>query len=221
MRLVPGGSWDNFIGLYDRPTLRGAVRLASLDRPGYGGSGRGRVDPSLARQAAAVAAVVDTEGHGRPAVLVGHSLGGPIVARAAVDFPSRVSGLVLLAPSIDPVLERPWWIQRPADWPLLAWLLPVELRTANRELLPLAAELAALAPRLGEPAQPVTVIHGRRDDLVPVANAAFVERAMTAAAVTVVRPPELDHLIPWRRPDLVERAILDQVAGPPPLSRGG
>jgi len=39
------------------------------------------------------------------AVLIGHSLGGPVVARMAADYPDFVKGLVLVAPGISPVLR--------------------------------------------------------------------------------------------------------------------
>src|SRR3546814_16092495 len=51
-------------------------------------------------------------GNGAPAIVVGHSLGGPIAAKLAMDYPDRVRGLLLLAPSVAPALEAPRWYQR-------------------------------------------------------------------------------------------------------------
>src|SRR3546814_18455192 len=63
-------------------------------------------------------------GNGAPAIVVGHSLGGPIAAKLAMDYPDRVRGLLLLAPSVAPALEAPRWYQRLATWRVVQWLLP-------------------------------------------------------------------------------------------------
>ena len=69
--------------------------VLALDRPGFGRSEPESAVTSLAAQAAAVLALMPDDG--RPVILLGHSLGGPIVARVAADHPSRVTALVLLA----------------------------------------------------------------------------------------------------------------------------
>ncbi len=39
-------------------------------------------------------------------ILVGHSLGGPVIARTAMDYPDLVDGLILVGGSIDPEMEK-------------------------------------------------------------------------------------------------------------------
>jgi len=203
------GSWDAFLEFMGNPRLLARARLVSIDRPGYGGSGRNLPEPSLVYQAAVIKTVLETDTGGRPAILVGHSLGAPIVARAAMDFPERVGGLILVAPSIDPELEKVRWFQYPADWQLLSWLVPPALRTSNREVLPLKGELQALLPLWAGISQVVTVIQGEKDVLVPAANADFAVARLVNARVTRVRVPDMNHFVPWTHPSLIEQAIHD------------
>lgn len=205
------GSWDNWAALLEDPVLLEHADLVALDRPGYGRSGRGRAEPSLVLQARAVAAVVRELGGGRSAILVGHSLGGPIAARVAMDDPALVAGLVLVAPSIDPDLERVHWYQKLAQWPVVSPMVPTDLEVCNRELLPLAAELRMMLPLWRTIRCPVWVIQGEDDALVSPANADFAERVLINAPVEVERIPGLGHLIPWQRPDLIRDAVLAQL----------
>jgi len=213
------GTWEAYRAFLDDRRLRSGARLLALDRPGFGGSGRGRPDPSLERQAAAAAAVLDAE-PGSPAVVVGHSLGGPIAARLAVDRPDLVGALVLIAPSIDPALERHRWYNVAGSWRLVQLFLSVDMVTSNRELWPLRGELEALAPRLADLACPATVIQGDRDDLVPPANAEFAARAFPPGSVEVRWVAGEGHFVVWTRPELIARAVLESVAGLSAASSG-
>ena len=180
----------------------------SLDRPGFGRSGPedGAVT-SLAEQASAVAALIRSFG-AKPAVLVGHSLGGPIVAQTAADSPDLVAALVILAGSLDPAQEDVAFIQFVGDtWPVSV-LLPRAIRNANRELIALEHELDALSPRLAAIKVPVTIVHGTKDNLVPFANVAFMKKHLTGAKamdVTVIEGQ--NHFLPWNSREQVTAAI--------------
>lgn len=82
--------------------LKDQFRLISYDLPGHGLSG-----PTKSRDYSSVAMVQSTWNlmshlNIDSATLVGNSLGGSIAWRAALDDPSRVKSLVLLAPSGAP-----------------------------------------------------------------------------------------------------------------------
>jgi len=68
-------------------------RVVALDLPGHGESGRGRRDWTIAGLGADVRTVVEALGLER-VVLVGHSLGGPVVLEAARLLAGRVAGIV-------------------------------------------------------------------------------------------------------------------------------
>jgi pyruvate dehydrogenase E2 component (dihydrolipoamide acetyltransferase) len=70
----------------------------AVDLPGHGGSGKDVGDGSVEELARAVLGFLDARGI-EDAHLVGHSLGGAVVATAAVLAPGRVRSLTLVAPA--------------------------------------------------------------------------------------------------------------------------
>ncbi len=204
------GSWEAFEHYLLAPELAARAFLVAADRPGFGLSVPGKAEPSLAAQAAALAPLLDLRAG--PWVVVGHSLGGPIAAELAADQPQRVAGLLLLAASLDPDLEKHRWYNRLASYRGVQALLPSDLVTSNRELWPLRRELAALAPRLGQVHGEVLALHGDEDALVPVANAAFARRAFTGASLDVRIVPGAGHLFVWQQPAVVAQAVGELVA---------
>jgi pimeloyl-ACP methyl ester carboxylesterase len=110
--------------------LRGR-RLVFIDRPGHGWSERRGADGSSpAYQASVVRDALDRVGVSR-AILLGHSWGGTLALRFALDYPQRTSGLVILAPPLYPFPRRLTWfydvMATPLIGPLIAYtlLLPV------------------------------------------------------------------------------------------------
>lgn len=180
------------------------VEYVAADRPGFGASGPPGAVTGLEAQARALLPLME----GGPAILVGHSLGAPVAAAAALLAPERTAGLVLVAGALDPALEEIHPMQPVGEWRGVRALLPRAIRNANRELLALEGELAALAPRLAEIAGPVEIVHGTADNLVPFANVAFMERRLSGADLTVTALEGANHFIPWTARDAVETAIL-------------
>ncbi len=200
---TPGSAtgWNDY--LVDPPP---GVEVVALDRPGFGRSAATGEVTSLAAQAAAVVALLP--GDGRRAILLGHSLGGAIVARVAAEHPERISALVLLSASLDPALEKVHPLQRIGAWPGVRWLLPRSIAHANAELLALEPELEELAALLPRVSAPVVLLHGTRDDLVPVANVAFMQAHLHGAArVKTILLEGRNHFLPWNSADQVRHAI--------------
>ena len=80
------------------PQLADTHRVLMMDRPGHGHSERPSDAESLAIQAAQAAGVMRQLAPGEKAIVVGHSFGGAVALRLALDHPDLVDGLVLLAP---------------------------------------------------------------------------------------------------------------------------
>lgn len=206
------GSWTAFISYFSDSTLLKEAYLMAVDRPGNGRSGFGNPVISLEDQARLLKPLLEKSS--KPVVLVGHSLGGPVAARLAMDYPELVNGLVLVAPSIDPGLEpnEDWW-RMPLNSPFLSWLVPTSLYVANAEIYHLKDELEKMIPLWKNIQAPVTIIQGKEDSLVPPGNAEFARKMLVnAAAVEIVMLKSATHFIPWNRPESIKKAILKHLA---------
>ena len=202
------GSWDNFTRYIGSPRLLEHARVIAVTRPGYGLSGEGKYEGSVEKQAAAFLKILEMRSPDKPAVLLGHSYGGPVVARMAMDDQARVASLVLAGASIDPTLEKMQWFQYPAAVPPISWLIPSFLLVCNLEILALEPELERMLPLWKDITVPVTVIHGDLDDLVPIGNAEFAERMLVNAPVKMMRYSDMNHFMIWNRRDMVEEEVI-------------
>ncbi len=80
------------------PPLAATHRVLMMDRPGHGYSERLDQAETLEVQAAQAAGVLAALAPGEKAIIVGHSFGGAVSLRLALDYPEQVESLVLLAP---------------------------------------------------------------------------------------------------------------------------
>lgn len=92
-------SWRSFEGVLDR--LDPDVRAYALSQRGHGDADRPAAGYRTDDLAADVVEFLDLVGVGR-AVLIGHSMGASVAARAAVNHPERVAGLVMVGALATP-----------------------------------------------------------------------------------------------------------------------
>ncbi len=167
------------------------------------------------------------------ATLVGDSSGGLIAQRVALDYPHRVSRLVLIgAPttlvSNEAVME--WWkfvrtLEDPVPPEFVRELLesiihhPVPedfLKRAISESLKVPARVwrdywegvvltVDDTARLGEISAPTLILWGERDALLPREEQEW--RAATIPNTTLRVYPETGHLAHWVRPEWVVRDL--------------
>ena len=72
----------------------------------------------------------------------------------------------------------------------------------------LKQELEVLAAALPDIRAKVIIMHGTRDDLVPVANVAYMQGRLTGArCVRTVLLDGHNHFLPWNSADSVRHAI--------------
>jgi pimeloyl-ACP methyl ester carboxylesterase len=106
-------------------------RVILIDRPGHGWSTREDLENSTpAMQARMIDEALEKLG-ARGAIVVVHSLAGPLGALLALDYPERIAGLVMLAPVAYPWPGGVGWynkvITMPVIGPLLAYTITLPL----------------------------------------------------------------------------------------------
>ncbi|MEN0654243.1 MULTISPECIES: alpha/beta fold hydrolase [Hyphobacterium] len=109
MRLALSGHLDGYRAVY-------------IDRPGLGWSERpdGRWTPE--REAALIRALMEELALEDP-IVVGHSWGGAITMRLAIDHGSDLTGLVLIAPALRSDVGEAAWYNRASRIPVLGPLV--------------------------------------------------------------------------------------------------
>ncbi|MBK6659164.1 MAG: acetoin dehydrogenase dihydrolipoyllysine-residue acetyltransferase subunit [Proteobacteria bacterium] len=93
--LLHGFGGDAAGWLFNQGALAAHATVYALDLPGHGQSSKALSDSSVEHLAATVVAFMDALQIAK-AELVGHSLGGAIALKAAVDHPNRISALALI-----------------------------------------------------------------------------------------------------------------------------
>jgi pimeloyl-ACP methyl ester carboxylesterase len=150
-----------------------------------------------------LAAVLDLAG--RPAVLMGHSLGGFLSLAHAVDHPEDVAGLVLVAtgPGFRKVEAREQWNES------------VRAAAAGMDLPPGVEEIsmhhdAHVIDHLAEVQVPVLVLLGERDTRF-AASAALFQRDLDVHESVVVA--DMGHMVHVKAPAECAAAVRRFMAG--------
>ena len=202
------GSYDSWAEFLMNADLQSHYHIVAPDRPGYGGSGEGHAEISVEKQAQAIWDVMKFNKSGLPAILIGHSYGGPIIARMAMDQPDKTAGLVFVAASVDPQFEDFKWYQNFAMWRLTRWMVSSELVVCNDEIVALKANLEAMLPLWPKIHSPTAIIQGDADELVDPRNTTFIQKNLVNGPIVSSQMiPGLNHFIPWKRPDLILEGI--------------
>lgn len=200
------GDWKAWSYYLKTPELAGFAGRVAVDRPGFGASGGGRVVTDLRQQAALLSALIPA---GQKALVIGHSLGGPIAAWMAIDAPEKVCGAVSIAGSLSSRFEEPRWYNLLADSALLRWAVPKEMAWSNQEMMPLSGELRKLEAAISQLRTPLLLIQGGKDSLVDPRTADEVEKRAPRAWLKVLRLPAETHFVLWENPQIIVDAIKD------------
>ncbi len=204
------GSWSGFSGFMKDNELLQKVKMVSVDRAGFGYSDLGNGEKSLEKQAAYLKPIVEKyRQKDKKLILVGHSLGGPMLARMAIDYPELIDNLIFVAPSIDPTLEPSRWYRYILNSVFFRYFIPRSFRASNYEILYLKEELEAMLPFWKTIKQPTILIQGKKDMLVHPDNAKFAQQMLiNASSIQIWMKDDMNHFVPWSNPELIKEAIL-------------
>ncbi|MDQ0348884.1 acetoin dehydrogenase dihydrolipoyllysine-residue acetyltransferase subunit [Ancylobacter vacuolatus] len=229
-----GGDLDNW--LFNIDALAEVASVYALDLPGHGQSDKKLADPSLTGLSTALLGFMDALAIDR-AHLVGHSMGGAIAARTALDAAGRVASVTLigsagLGPEINagytdgfvqatsrrdlkPVLEQLFHDPETVTRQLVDDLLKYKRLDGVAEVLTaLSGALFAggrQAERVAEPLAatdvPALVIAGASDKVIPATHA----QALGARA-TVEVIEGAGHMVQMEKAGRVNELILAHIA---------
>ena len=209
---APGGV-DNFYSYLADSQLLAKAHMVSIDRPGYGYSNYGKAEVSIAKQAEAVYDVVQDFPEATTIILVGHSYGGPIVAKCVVQHPDKFSAIMMLAPVMDPESEKVFWFAHFSQWILTRWMMSKALRVSGDEKFAHIAELHKMENDWDKINIPVVHIHGAKDKmLAPPGNIEFSKTHIRPKFLNLLILPEGDHLIPFNDKEVVRKELLNLLA---------
>jgi pimeloyl-ACP methyl ester carboxylesterase len=224
-----GGDADQWAFCLD--ALAASHRVIALDLLGFGRSDKPPIDYRIAGFVEMLDRFLSSLGIAR-ASLLGHSLGGWIVATFAISFPDRVHRLILNdAAGIDEG-SRPLAVDlnistraslRAAfecmffdksmvteDLVDLAYGLHLERgdgHTIRSVLETLASPLEKLDARLAQLNVPTLILWGEDDAITPVAMAHAFHRMVAGSQMTIV--PQCGHLPPLEKPREFATAVTD------------
>jgi pimeloyl-ACP methyl ester carboxylesterase len=203
------GSWSGWEGFFKDTVLLQKVKMVAVDRPGFGYSGLGIAVKTLTEQAAILKPIIEKyRKKNKQIILIGHSLGGPLIARMAMDYPQLIDNLIFVAASNSPELEPANWYRHIGDFILFRYLIPKSFRASNREILFVKPELKKMLPLWKNITQKTIIIQGDKDVLVPFENANFTKKMLINADVEIIIKKDMNHFVPWSNPELIKEAIL-------------
>jgi pimeloyl-ACP methyl ester carboxylesterase len=216
-------SWRSFERVL--PHLPENIHALAVSLRGHGDSDRPAAGYRPADFAADAAAFLDALGLER-AVIVGHSMGGHVARRFAIDYPERTLGLVLMGsffecagnPAVAALWEAVAELEDPVDRALalefqqgtIAKGVPeTYLETVVRESLKVPARVWRAALRgmleedhtgaLGGIAAPTLVVWGERDAFVPRSDQDALAVAIEGARL--IEYPGAGHGLHWDEPE--------------------
>ena len=197
-----------------QPLLATGRRVYAPDLPGFGRTTRPPRPLAIDALARALGEWLDALDVAGPVHLVGHSMGGQVVATFARAHPARVSGLVLLASTIGAQgakaprqtlgLLRDGLSESPSLLPVVLrdYLRAGPRRILRTDLLADDADTVAIAAQLA--AVPL-IIRGGRDRVVPLRDTQRLLRA--APGARCIEIPGAAHAVHWSRPQAVADAV--------------
>lgn len=187
-----GGDLDNW--LFSIDALAESATVYALDLPGHGQSTKSVADPSLSGLSAAVLAFMDHVGLAK-AHFIGHSMGGAVSMRTALDAPDRVASLSLIASA---------GLGREIDHGYIQGFVGA---TSRRDLKPvletLFADRGLVSRSLIDDLLKYKRLDGVEDALTAISSAMFADGAQSSVLTDLIAAAKTPILVVWGEEDRV------------------
>lgn len=193
------GSWVSFSRYFENEEVTNHFSIHAIDRPGWGESGydKGQFPYSLSEQSRLIGPMLEAiwkANKQQKILLVGHSFGGSLVPKLAVDYPQYVKGIIVLAGDLDPELsEARWFNKLMARLPNICF--PKRWVNSNEEVLAIRPSLTHLQTEFSQISMPISVLQGRQDGLVRPGSAVKAPDIFSSAEVEVIMLDDASHII--------------------------
>jgi len=209
------GTWSDFWRYLIISDLTRKAHLVSVDRPGWGDSYCNTTDgktcfyPLLKQQSKYLDTLIkklDEQNNHQGVILVGWSLGGPLIGQIAHDYPEYVKGVIFAASPFDPELSHPRWY----NWlsHIFSWVVPIELEKSNEEMMPLASQLKDMNEVWNSINVPIWVIQGTIDDLVDRKNLDYAKQIFAEKDATFIEVETSGHfVVTWEKMSILVKSI--------------
>ncbi len=234
--LVLVHGWSNNRTIWDAQVAHFSQNheVIALDLPGFGESGDGRADWSTAAFGEDIERVVKAVGAER-VVLVGFSMGGPVVVEAARRMPDRVAGIVLVDTIKDPDQRIPDAVVQVRDSIMMDVVTHPTVektqyffrRNVDASYQRVLAMLAG-GPRPGWRPSLDATMHWMNEDCasalqalrVPVVAINSAQEPTNVEAMRKYVPsfeariiPDVGHVLMWEAPEEFNRLLEESIAG--------
>ncbi|HTM94168.1 MAG TPA: alpha/beta hydrolase [Flavisolibacter sp.] len=153
--------------------------MYAVDRAGFGVTD-GRTEPFIKKQAEMIFPLAERiQRVHQPLIIMAGSYGVPIACRLVIDHPNVVQGLVLVAPSLGPGLEKMYWITPLLAKGFLSKVVSKEYKSASIEKMHHKKELEKMLPLWNKIDVPVFYLQSKNDSVVYPSNAEFAKQHLT------------------------------------------
>ena len=203
-----------FNGFFKDTALLKRAQLVAVDRPGYGYSDFGEVEPSILKQANLLQPLIERYKNAAGIIVVGSSYGGSVSARLAMNNPGVVDQVVFVSSALGPGLERTYGISYWIDKAPLRTLVPPLLRLANDEKLAHRQALEAILPDWPRITAGIIMLHGLRDELVYPTNVAFAKKQLRNARFRQLLLTDSRHDIVQNKREYIASILLGILSPP-------
>ncbi len=219
-----GGSWRSFAALL--AYLSPSIHAFAFTQRGHGQASKPATGYRLSDFAADAVAFLDALGI-EAAVIAGHSMGSAIARRAAIDYPNRMRGLVLIGAAVDapgdPTVRAFWdttvsslsdpidpaLVQRFVDSTMGRPLPPSEVESMAQHMLQVPARVwrelwqdrlrGEIAGQLNRVTVPTLVVWGDQDNRASREDQSTLASAVAGARLVVY--PGVGHAVHREAPE--------------------